>query len=386
MNNCQSDVIKLIKSALSGGAQELSPDINLDKISDIAKNHGICSVIYYGALICGISAENPAMEALFTHTCNYAARNVAQEYEISALLKEFDKNEIEYMPLKGCVIKALYPKPEMRVMSDADILIKPYQYDEIKSIMIGLGFNESGVSDHELKWNKTGLLVELHNKLIPSYNKDYFAYYGDGWQLAAQCDGTRYSMSDDDQMVYLFTHFAKHYRDAGIGLKHIIDLWVFKKSKPLNEKYIYAELKKLKLYDFYINIFETLEVWFENKQSTEMSDFITDYIFDCGAAGNKENYYISDILKNSEFSDVSHNGKLKMFIYYLFFPYEKMCMKYPVLIKHRCLLPLMWIVRALSALFNRKSYGDITGISQDKISNRQQGLNYVGLRFDFKEQ
>lgn len=385
MKKIQDDIIKLIKSSLTGKPEDISKDIDIGKVLNIAVKHGIYAIIYYGALNCGIDSECSEMQALFAYTCKCISRNVNQEYEISALLKEFDKNGIEYMPLKGCVIKALYPKPEMRVMSDADILIKPYQYDRIKSIMISLDFNESGVSDHELKWNKTGLFVELHNKLIPSYNKDYFAYYGDGWQLATQCNGTRYSMSDDDQMVYLFTHFAKHYRDAGIGIKHIIDLWVYKKSKALNEKYIYAELKKLKLYDFYINIFETLKVWFENKQPTEMSDFITDYIFDCGAAGNKENYYISDILKNSEFSDVSHNGKLKMFLYYLFFPYEKMCMKYPVLIKHRCLLPLMWIVRALSALFNRKSYDDITGISQDKISNRQQGLNYVGLKFDFKE-
>lgn len=385
MKKIQDDIIKLIKSSLTGKAEVISEDIDIGKVLNIALKHGIYAIIYYGALNCGIDGECSEMQVLFAYTCKCISRNANQEYEISALLKEFDKNGIEYMPLKGCIIKSLYPKPEMRVMSDADILIKPQQYNNIRSIMQNLGYNESGVSDHELKWNKPGLFVELHNKLIPSYNKDYFAYYGDGWQLATVRSGTRYSMTDDDQMIYLFTHFAKHYRDAGIGLKHIIDLWVYKKSKALNEKYISSELKKLRLYEFYKNIFETLEVWFENKPYSQMSDFITDYIFDCGAAGNKENYYISDILKNSEFSDVEHNGKLKTILYYVFFPYEKMCMKYPILIKHRYLLPIMWIVRGVTALFKHKSYDDIIGISQEQISNRLHGLNYVGLKFDFKE-
>lgn len=384
MKKIQNDIIKLIKSSLTGEPEDVSEDIDIGEVLNIATRHGIYAVIYYGALECGIDSKCSEMPALFAYTCKCISRNANQEHAMSGLFNEFDKNGIEYMPLKGCIIKSLYPKSEMRIMSDADILIKPHQYSSIRAIMQRLGYNESGESDHELKWKKPGLFVELHNKLIPSYNKDYFAYYGDGWRLATVRNGTRYSMNDDDQMIYLFTHFAKHYRDAGIGLKHMIDLWVYKKGKTLNEKYISSELKKLRLYEFYNNIFATLDVWFENKPSTQITDFITDYIFDCGAAGSKENYYISDILKNSEFSDVEHNGKLKMILYYIFFPYEKMCMKYPVLIKHRCLLPLMWIVRGVTALFKHKSYNDITGISQEQISNRLHGLNYVGLDFNFK--
>ena len=48
------------------------------------------------------------------------------------------------MPLKGCNMKALYPSPELRVMGDADILIRVEQYDRIRPIIQSLGFEEYG--------------------------------------------------------------------------------------------------------------------------------------------------------------------------------------------------------------------------------------------------
>ena len=71
--------------------------------------------------------------------------------------------------------------------------------------MESLGFAEKLESDHELIWQKPSAYIELHKRLIPSYNQDYYAYYGEGWNLAKKCDGTRYSMTDEDQMIYLFT-------------------------------------------------------------------------------------------------------------------------------------------------------------------------------------
>lgn len=36
----------------------------------------------------------------------------------------FDAGGIDYMPLKGSILKDLYPRHEMRMMGDADILIR----------------------------------------------------------------------------------------------------------------------------------------------------------------------------------------------------------------------------------------------------------------------
>ena len=42
----------------------------------------------------------------------------------TALITPLDENGIDYMPLKGACLKLIYPQPELRLMGDADILIK----------------------------------------------------------------------------------------------------------------------------------------------------------------------------------------------------------------------------------------------------------------------
>ena len=62
----------------------------------------------------------------------------------------FEKNGIAHMPLKGILMKQLYPRPDMRIMGDADILIRVEQYEKIKPLLEELGFAEKLESDHEL--------------------------------------------------------------------------------------------------------------------------------------------------------------------------------------------------------------------------------------------
>lgn len=385
MNELQNGVIKLIKSALTEERVSIPDKLDFEQIITICKNHQIAPLIYYGIINSEIKIEN----AVFKQIENLAYQSIAvtqnQTYELDKILQAFDENSINYMPLKGTIIKNIYPKPGQRAMSDLDILVKTEQYETIKLIMTHLGYKECGISDHELKWIKNNVYVELHSRLIPSYNKDYYAYYGDGWKLANLDRGTRYTLSNDDQMIYLFTHFAKHYRDAGIGIKHFVDLWVYKNSTNLNEEYISHELVKLKLNDFYLNINKTLQTWFKDRPDDKMSDFITQYIFDCGAAGKKENYIISDYLKNNSSGSTEKTSKTKLKLYYVFFPYDKMCIKYPILKKHSFLLPIMWLVRIFSAIFKKNHNYDFNGITSEQIFKRQQSLKYVGLDFNFKE-
>ena len=391
MDKLQKVVLNVIKAALKQQESQLNDNFDFDKVFSIAKKHQITVMVYYGLINCGVDSNSPVMQKLFMHTCQNVAVSGQQMYAIDQIFSAFDENQIDYMPLKGTLLKQLYPKPEMRSMGDADILIKEEQYKSIKPIMEKLGYSERVESNHELIWNKKGSYIELHKRLIPSYNKDYFAYYGDGWQLAKVKDGTRFSMTDEDQMIYLFTHFAKHYRDAGIGLRHILDLWVYRNSKPdLDEDYIMTELQKLQLYDFYDNIVKTLAVWFDGAGSNEITDFITNVIFSSGVYGKENVLNISQALKSSKATKSIKFIKIKKVFKSVFIPYKRMCVKYPFLEKLPFLLPIMWIVRTFHIiLFKSKKLEQynisMNEISQTAIDNYQYGLNLVGLDFNFKE-
>lgn len=386
-------VLTLLKSAVTGEKQSIPEGFDLEEILPFSKKHSLGGMFYYGAVNCGVDTALPAMQTLFFETCQLMAVNERQLHNLNRVLQSFSENGIEHMPLKGSLMKYLYPKTDMRVMGDADILIKPEQYEKIKPIMSELGFTEKLESDHELAWNKPGFLIELHKRLIPSYNKDYYKYYGDGWRLAKPSKDTphRYEMSDNDQMIYLFTHFAKHYRDGGIGIRHMVDLYVYRNAKPeLDEDYIKGELKKLQLYDFYLNIIDTINYWFNNGAITDAVAIIEEFIFNSGVYGDHDSHVLSEAVKHSKSTGSSGLAKIKHLFTIVFLPLENMKKIYPVLVKFPVLLPVMWVVRLVkTVLFKRgaiKAHSeDIKKMSVEKIDYYQQNLNFVGLDFNFKE-
>lgn len=390
MDTLQKDIIGIIKSALTNEPYELSADFNLANAVKITKKHGITAMFYYGALNCGVSQAEPLMQELFMCTCQNMVVSQQQMYEINNIFSAFDNMKIDYMPLKGTLLKQMYPKPEMRSMGDADILIKTEQYDEITSVMENLGFSKFTETDHELSWSNKSLYVELHKRLFSTYNKDYYNYYGNGWKVAKKTNTTKYEMTDEDNFIYLFTHYAKHYRYAGIGLRHLTDLYVFLYSKPdINFKLIEKELEKMHLLEFYNNSIRTLKVWFENEQTDQITDLITNKIFESGSYGTNKNATISDAILISESTSpdtVCKNNIIKS----VFPPIDIMKIKYPLLKKHIYLLPVFWIARCLSViLFKRDSIKEkkekVKILSAENISNYQEELKFVGLNFNFEE-
>ena len=388
----QKKIISLVKSALMGKSVEIPGDVDLTKLYKFAVHQNIVPIIYYGLTNCGYDGQSAGIEQFFISTCQYIVTAEQQDDCIKTLLKEFDDNSIEYLPLKGTLLRGLYPKPEMRAMGDADILIKTEQYDKIKSIMLRLGYTEGVESDHELVWHKASVVIELHKRLIPSYNNDYYKYFGDGWNNAKQCDNsTRYEMSVEDNLIYLFTHFAKHYRAGGIGVKHLVDIKLFlDKKTEIDFGYLKKQLKKLKLWEFFQNVRRTIDVWFSNCQEDDVTKLITSVILGGGAFGSSKAYGISMALKDKK--QGASKSRFKRFMIMIFPSYQHMSEKFPVLVKVPVLLPFLWIWRLCYIVFKKgkrdgiaKYYGSIIELKNDNIDQYEKELNAVGLDFRFEE-
>ena len=392
MDSFQSGIISLVKSALSGEKEQIPADLNWQAVKECAKNHQIYAMIYYGVVNSGAEPPKDVRDYLETVAFKSLALDRNQVFAAGEILKAFSENGIDHMPLKGTILKSMYPKSEFRTMSDADILIKPEQYDAIVPIMRKLGYEKTGESNHEYIWSKDGFLtIELHKRLIPSYNKDYYAYYGDGWQLAKVKEGTRYSMTDEDHFIYLFTHFSKHYRDGGIGIRHFVDLHIYLAAKPdLNFDYIEKELQKLQLGTFYQNVFRTMQTWFEGAPGDEQTDFITARTFANASYGTFDTRLIAAAVKKGKSSTSGKRARFKR-IWRLFFPtHEELCNSFPCLTRFPFLIPLFWVVRWFRVLLFRRQNikirkNEMKVASVERTDTYQQELHFVGLDFNFKE-
>ncbi|MBR6088961.1 MAG: nucleotidyltransferase family protein [Anaerolineaceae bacterium] len=85
-----------------------------------------------------------------------------------AVLGALEDAGIWYMPLKGAVIKDLYPKSGMREMADLDILFDASRAAEVRTIMEALGFStyKYGQSTHDVYRKKPVLYFEMHKALF----------------------------------------------------------------------------------------------------------------------------------------------------------------------------------------------------------------------------
>ena len=393
MNTQQKGIITLIKSALEGKAYPLPEDFDMDQAVSEAFRHKILALTYYGALNCGVDKKAQPMKQLFSGLILTMNITEKQRFEISKLFAAFEEQKVEYLPMKGTILQDIYPKCEMRTMGDADILIRMEQNETISGIMAALGYEFLYESDHELVWKKGKVVVELHKCVIPTYETDYYAYFGDGWKRAKRISPENgiHELTPEDFYIYLFVHFAKHYRMSGVGIKHVVDLQVYQQAHPeLDGEYIRSQLEEMDLLRFYDYVTQMMGAWFEDKELTDRADYITQVIFESGEYGLSENYEATRILRAAKESGSVEKTRSRDQRSTLFLNLKTMQGKYPVLCKAPFLLPVFWVVRWVDILlFKRnklKKYVKIRkATNAEGVEKYKQALDFVGLNYLDKE-
>lgn len=387
MNDIYKGLITLIRSAITKECLPLPEAFSLQDAYPLIKAHQIANIVYEGAVNCGISKDEPLMQELFRVSYQCLLHSTKQMAAIQKLCDAFDAEGIKYMPMKGCNMKKLYPKPELRIMGDADILIRMEQYDKIVPILKQQGYHLLKESNHELIWDNEDLHLELHKRIVADHHEIATNYYTDGWHLAKKQSQYRYAMLPEDELVYLFSHFTIHYREGGIGCRQLVDVWVYLRQHPqLNQTYLRQQLDALQLLAFYDNVCHTIDVWFEDKQSDQMSDYISKVILSNGSWGTVQQHVIAKLSKNTEKGKVKERQRKKLW-WTLFPRLPRMIQIYPFLQKLPWLMPVMWVVRWFQLLFGKRRHEVANwvksnrNIAEEDVASYQCALSYVGLSY-----
>ena len=385
MNVVYKGILTLVRSVITGEKLHLPEGFRLEDADELISKHSLLPIAFQGAYQCGIPMDSEIMKR---YNERYFLKLIHNQQQIAAAQKifsEFEKAGIDYMPLKGCNLKSLYPQPELRVMGDADILIRPEQYDRIVPIMKSLEYNFVEESTHDFCWRGNKLYVELHKRLFEPEYVDLCSCFGDSWNLAVKGDGYRYHMTPEYEYIYIFCHMLKHFRFFGIGARQIIDLYVFRRAHPQMDENLIADfMKQLNVQTFYENILRLLEVWFADRESDDVTDFITDYIFRNGNFGTMENRVNSEVLAGSNGQVTNARGKA--YIRALFPPVNLMKQSYHVLYKLPVLIPLFYLIRWFDILINRsgsilRKIRVINSVSDEKVIAHKNRLKYMGLEY-----
>lgn len=391
MNTIQRGIVLLLRSGITGEYLKLPEGFTLEEALPILKKHSVIPLAYQGAVNCGLDQKDQSMQMMLMVSYRNLMIHEKQVRTLERLFAIFEERGIPFLPVKGCNIKKLYPKPELRPMGDADILIRQEDYAQIRPIMEDMNFTQSEDTSHVYVWKNNDLLVELHKSLVDEREGGYYAYYGTGWDFAVPGETSRYHMRPEDAYIFTFVHFAKHYRSSGIGCRHMMDLYVYHRKMPeLDMTYIRRELKKLELWTFHENVMNTLQVWFENRQEDAKTELITEFVFSSGNWGQFETKFLSRAIRGEgEVGTIKHAGA-KTVVRTIFPTYRTMAFENPLLRKCPALLPVYWVRRWILILtVRRKSISGklriLKQVNDTAVNAHKEALLAVGLVLDRKK-
>ena len=386
MEDTNKALISCIRAALSG--EHVACD--MEKCMPLAFRHGVTNLLYYAI------AKEPS-ESVAPYKTNlkqqaYAAvlREVAQQAALEELYRRFEASKIRCVALKGIVLKHLYPKREMRYMSDIDILIDPANaaaaYEHLKQ----MGWTEVNyeTGDTDSYRSPGGLNLEIKKDLKPeAYNPKTEAFLGQILALSKPMEGFEYvcSLPNEEHYAYLLCHIVKHMLNGGVGIRPIMDIWICKNHMPLDQAKLTSLLEKLQLTTLAQTIEHLASVWFDDAEMTPIDDELGDYIVNSGAFGTEEHRVADRMLVGEE----SRNKFVYMWSRF-FLPYRTMRNRYPTLRKLPILLPFFWIWRMIYALLFRggklkEEVGAVGEANQQLLQDRLDFYNRCGINIEKSE-
>ncbi len=345
------DFIYLLTCAVNGEVPDKTrcEQIDLDKLYKLASFHSLLSMTSF------VLGQVIKLPENYFQAEKQAIRNQAlYNIERSKILSEFEKNGIWYMPLKGIVLKDLYPKSSLREMVDNDILCDGSKMAEVKKIMESRGYycKYYGKSHHDVYTKQPYLAFEMHSALFnEKKEKLYFSYYKNVREKLVKDENNSfgYHFTNEDFYIFLLCHFRMHYDMAGTGLRSLLDVYVFNKKyyDSLNLDYLSAELEKLKLKDFEQNVRSLSNKLYNGEKLNEDEQKSVEYYLSSGSRGTNINLIYSKL----NFDD-SKKAKRKYLFRRVFPSYDKLKEKNQALEKHKILYPAFLVFRPVKGVFS----------------------------------
>jgi hypothetical protein len=366
--------------------ENIPEDIQIDELVAIAHRNHIDYLIL-GALLKTELSDDKKLK-LKSFILQSTMKSMTQLHCIKELEDRFEQEGIYNLFLKGAVLKRIYPSPEMREMSDIDVMIYDKNLDRAKKIVEEMGFTLHGsIKHHDIYMKQPMLVVELHHTLYDKgVDKVQYEFFKSIKSLTVK-EGRKYALqfSTEDFYVYLIAHMAKHFFETGCGIRNIVDVYYYQKLYEVtwDKEMIASELEKCGLSLFEGHICKLARVWLDGQKADSFSNMLFDYMVNCGIYGKGENGLWGQfaMLNNSNVIDYKSHTKR----WYYFPPLSYMVKDYPWLKKFPFLLIIAWGIRAVHGLLNRDGREKrkmLLNINSEDISTINE--IYKGMQLHFK--
>ena len=362
------DMLYLITCALHNQTPDKDKvcKMNLTALYRYAKRHTLAAITYdalellassIGEGLRALAKDDTVVSVLtkWKETRDKALRkNLMLDAARKKLFQYMDAQHIWHMPLKGAILKDLYPRQEMRQMADNDILFDAEYEAAVKDYFVREGYEVISYAkgNHDVYEKEPVYNFEMHTSLFGgAHNEIWAEYYKDIQSKLNKSDNHfQYSFTDEDFYIYFIVHAFKHFDGCGTGIRYFVDSYVYQNTKNLNRSYIERELDKLGVLAFEktfrsvsMKIFGKGEA--VSRLSEEGYSMLCDSMF-AGTYGNLQSGIDKKLHKIQGNEDrITKNTKVKYIIGRLFPPMSYYKAYYPFIYKTRIFIPFFVIFR-----------------------------------------
>ena len=212
--------------------------------------------------------------------------------EQEAICRTLEASGIPFLPLKGAVIRELYPEPWMRTSCDIDVLVHREDLERaVAALETELQYRSEGQVYHDVSMmTPSGLHIEVHFKLNVHLDTADQALYAVWDHCRIKAGWQQYRELEPEFFVFYFVaHMAGHVLRGGCGIRPVLDLWLMERSWTLNQEMLAGYFAASGLTAFYETARQLAAVWFSGEQPNPVTEALADYILTGGVYGTKEN-------------------------------------------------------------------------------------------------
>lgn len=336
-------LVSLLRAAIRGeDAPPAPPELDWRRLFSLARMHMVEATVFRT-----VEATESCPEEILSRWKGFADNALRVEllydHERALILRQFDEAGIDYLPLKGILVKDLYPRKGMRQFSDNDILFDKKKRKWVKKIMQELGYQaekQSSYSAHDVYLKPPVFNFEMHRALFNRSQE--MAYFKEIWKRAVKEEGNccAYRMTNEDFYLYSLAHLEKHYTHGGAGLRFFADLWLLLGQRR-DLDHIGRVVKELGLKEFECEMRAISEAWFGDEPQ-DIPEETFRFVLTSGAHGTLQHEMETQVKQGT--------GLFR----YIFLPFREMKARFPILKYLPFLLPFCWLIRLLRAPFDKK--------------------------------
>ena len=331
----------LLRLMLKGDSFVLPENVDFEELFQFSHSHGIENIVYAGLQKVGVSIPEKAQLDFDEESDLTIMMEAMQACVLEEISEAFNEAGIDYIPLKGSVIKYLYPMPDFRRSGDIDILVRAEDEQRAAAELEKLEFTQTGESNeiHTGYTKPPNIELELHNA-IARYDDRFYNFCKNPWKYAVpkEANSHEYRFSNEFFYTHLIAHLCKHLYGGGAGLRLFADIYIIQSKVELNTKLLSSYLKKAKLTEINEMITVLINKWFFDEAPTDAAiATLEEFVLNGGSFGTREQARLM-----REHTPIS--GRMNRYMRKLF-PSKKILMqRYPQL-SERLPWIVMWFYR-----------------------------------------